>query len=282
MTYPVRYEVPYPERVARWKVLIWKLLAAIPHLVVLIALTATLAVAVPVGWIVLLVTGRPTRRLHEYVAGVLRWWARVLAYVLSLTDDFPPFSLSADATPDPRTVEMRCLVGSALAITLVAGTCAAFVSFVGQEIRRDVSYERLLTGAVTTEEASVSVASGVVQLAAAHDPADATFAPLLRPDPGNRLLELELIIENQRHPGEEIVVRTSSFSLRDADGARHEPVIALVEGKVSPAEIASGATGTVRLIFEVPQAVEPTELRYDVLDYIPTPRVGETVVYTLR
>lgn len=282
MAYPVTYDVQYPERIKRWKLVIWKLLAAIPHLVVLASLTATLVVVVPVGWMVLLFTGRPPRRLHEYVAGVLRWWARVLAYVLSLTDDFPPFSLSVDANPAPTTVELRSLVGSALAIALVAGTCATFVSLVGQEIRRDVSYQRLLAREVTTEEASATVESGVVRLTAANDPADATYAPLLRPEAGNRLLELELIIENQRHEGEEIVVRTSSFSLRDTDGARHEPVIALVEGKVSPAEIASGATGTVRLVFEVPQTAEPAELRYDVLDYIPTPRVGETVVYTLR
>jgi len=56
-------------------------------------------------------------------------------------------------------------------------------------------------------------------------------------------------------------------------------MFALVGGKLAPADIAFGEVATVRLVFEVPLAADPSELRYNVLNYIDTPRVGETIVY---
>src|SRR5439155_24832830 len=108
------------------------------------------------------------------------------------------------------------------------------------------------------------------------------FAGLLRPRAGRRFLELDLVIENQRGEGEEIAVGTSSFSLRDTTNDTHEPMLVLVGGRVSPAAIDSGQKATVRLVFEVPQAADPAELRYNVLNYINKPRVGETIEYKFR
>jgi len=282
MTYPTQYDVQYPERLVRWKLVIWKLIASIPHFFVLAVLTFSLVVVIPIGWIAILFTGRFPRSLHQYVAGVLRWATRVQAYVLSLTDEFPPFSLSADVGPAGRNVEIRSLVGGTLAIGLVVTSCVAFVSFGGQHITREISYQRLLAGEVTAEEASATVHSGVVQLTAAKDPADEIYAGLLRPEAGRRFLELDLVIENQRHETEEIEVRTSSFSLRDTTNNRYDAVLAMVGGKLAPAAIDSGQKATVRLVFELPQAAYPAELRYNVLNYINAPRVGETIVYKFR
>ncbi|TLZ76901.1 MAG: DUF4389 domain-containing protein, partial [Methanobacteriota archaeon] len=124
MTYPVQYDTLCPDRYVRWKLVIWKLITSIPHLLVLALLTFSLVVVVPTGWIAILFTGRFPRGLHQYAAGVLRWWTRVQAYMLSLTDEFPPFSLAADTGPTGRNGEIRSLVGGALLIGLVVTSCA--------------------------------------------------------------------------------------------------------------------------------------------------------------
>jgi len=53
-------------------------------------------------------------------------------------------------------------------------------------------------------------------------------------------------------------------------------------GRGSPAAIDSGQKAAVRIVFAVTQAADPAELRYNVLNYIAKPRVGETIEYKFR
>ena len=92
--YPINFNVVYPERLNRWKVLVWKLITAIPHFIVLFFLTILAALAVVLAWFVILFMGAYPKDLHDFVAGVLRWQYRVQAYFFSLTDEYPPFSLN--------------------------------------------------------------------------------------------------------------------------------------------------------------------------------------------
>jgi uncharacterized protein DUF4389 len=90
--YPVNVEIDYPTQLTRWKVVIWKFITAIPHLIVLIFLSIAAVIVVIIAWFAILFTGRYPRGLFDFVAGVLRWGLRVEAYVYSLTDEYPPFS----------------------------------------------------------------------------------------------------------------------------------------------------------------------------------------------
>jgi hypothetical protein len=89
---------PYPDvphDLNRWLPLV-KWLLAIPHYVILVFLTLAGLVAVIVAWFAILFTGRYPRGLFDFVEGVLRWWNRVIGYAFILiTDEYPPFSLSA-------------------------------------------------------------------------------------------------------------------------------------------------------------------------------------------
>ncbi len=72
-----------------------KWLLAIPHFIVLFALTLAALVVVVLAWFSILFTGRYPRGLFDFVVGVGRWWLRVDAYAfLLITDRYPPFSLN--------------------------------------------------------------------------------------------------------------------------------------------------------------------------------------------
>jgi hypothetical protein len=94
----VKLEFPYPDAkngLNRWLPLV-KWLLAIPHFIILVFLSLAAIVSVIVAWFAILFTGRYPRGLFDFVEGVFRWWNRVIGYAIVLvTDEYPPFSLSA-------------------------------------------------------------------------------------------------------------------------------------------------------------------------------------------
>jgi hypothetical protein len=78
----------------RWLPLV-KWFLAIPHFIVLVFLWIAMIVAVIIAWFAILFTGRYPKGLFEFVQGVIRWGARVVAYAFVLvTDRYPPFRLA--------------------------------------------------------------------------------------------------------------------------------------------------------------------------------------------
>lgn len=82
----------YPERMSRWQPLV-KWLLAVPHYLVVFALSIAAAVVVIVGFFAVLITGEYPQRLRDFLVGVYRYNVRVHAYVGLLTDEYPPFGL---------------------------------------------------------------------------------------------------------------------------------------------------------------------------------------------
>jgi hypothetical protein len=101
--YPADLDVEYTEDMARWKPLV-KWLFAVPHYACLAALSGgnwgnlphigLLPVLIVIIAVLLLFTGKYLQDIWKLVMGVNRWSFRVAAYVLLLTDKYPPFSLS--------------------------------------------------------------------------------------------------------------------------------------------------------------------------------------------
>lgn len=114
--YATRFDVVYPERLSRGLVLVKWWLLAIPHYLVLAIIGGG---AWSTGWywgdgwrtagpvwaggligllvffavVGLLFTGRYPRPLFDFIIGLNRWVLRVGAYVMLLTDRYPPFRL---------------------------------------------------------------------------------------------------------------------------------------------------------------------------------------------
>ena len=89
--YPARLEVEYPERLSRWKIFV-KWLMAIPHMIILYGYSILAGVITFVAFFIILFTGRYPRALFDLVVGYYRWNTRVYAYLLLLTDEYPPFT----------------------------------------------------------------------------------------------------------------------------------------------------------------------------------------------
>ena len=99
----VGFAGPAPQR--RVTVL-FRIFLAIPQIIVLYILTIAAEFVAIIGWFGALFTGRLPEFAVEFLSGVLRWQARVNAYALLLTDQYPPFALE-DVDYPVRVVTSR-------------------------------------------------------------------------------------------------------------------------------------------------------------------------------
>jgi hypothetical protein len=65
----------------------------IPHLVATWAIGFAWAITTIIAWFSILFTGGYPAVLYHFATGALRWTTRVEAYLLLLTDEYPPFTL---------------------------------------------------------------------------------------------------------------------------------------------------------------------------------------------
>jgi len=139
---PVLVAVAEPARQRRVTVAI-RLVLAIPHLLALYFLGMAAFVVGILGWLGTLVTGRLPRFAAAYLSGYLRWYSRVGAYLLLLTDAYPPFAFG-DATYPVRlavgggrlnrlTVAFRIILAIPAAVVsmLLTFGCTTIVIFIG-------------------------------------------------------------------------------------------------------------------------------------------------------
>lgn len=123
-TYPADLSVEYPRSLSRGLVLVKSWLLALPQLLIAVVFTGIpFWIPVDMPWsmaaggllglltlaamVVLLFSGRYPRSLFDLIMGLNRWVYRVLAYVLLMTDEYPPFRLDTGSTepgfaPAPR------------------------------------------------------------------------------------------------------------------------------------------------------------------------------------
>jgi hypothetical protein len=101
---PVEAGFAGPAAQRRLTVLV-RVILAIPQIVVLYLVGIAAWVVLAVAWFCALVIGRLPEFAADFLPGVLRWQARVAAYLLLLTDQYPPFSF--DDTDYPVRVAVR-------------------------------------------------------------------------------------------------------------------------------------------------------------------------------
>jgi hypothetical protein len=82
----------------------FRIILAIPHLLLVALLEIALLVVAIIGFFAVLFTGRWPVALREFALGVARWWLRVQAYLLLLTDEYPPFAFDDLGGTAPQPV----------------------------------------------------------------------------------------------------------------------------------------------------------------------------------
>ena len=93
--YEVWADLAHQDEYSRFMPLV-KWLLAFPHYVALVFVGIAALFAILASFFAVLFTGRYPRGLHDFVVGTYRWGWRVGAYVLLMTDRYPPFALADD------------------------------------------------------------------------------------------------------------------------------------------------------------------------------------------
>ena len=103
-SYPVTFDVEYPEELSRWLIFV-KWILAIPHFIVLYGLGLVAMALTFIAWFAILFTKRYPRELFDFVVNINRWSANVTAYFSLLRDEYPPFSWDPGLYPLTYDVE---------------------------------------------------------------------------------------------------------------------------------------------------------------------------------
>ncbi|MDX1674386.1 MAG: DUF4389 domain-containing protein [Longimicrobiales bacterium] len=91
--YATPLELPEPQAPRSRLTAAFRIVLALPHLVLVGLLGVAWAFTTAVGWAFILFTGRYPKPLYGFALGALAWTVRVEAYVLLLRDEYPPFTL---------------------------------------------------------------------------------------------------------------------------------------------------------------------------------------------
>jgi hypothetical protein len=93
---PVKYTVDYPEKLSRGililRTLFGSIYVGIPHGFCLFFYAIAAYVVMFIAWWAILFTGKYPKGMFDFVLGWMRWGLRVNAYMMYMTDKYPPFS----------------------------------------------------------------------------------------------------------------------------------------------------------------------------------------------
>ena len=125
--YPVSYEADYVKQRNRLTTF-FRLIVAIPWLIVGLFYAIAALVVIVVAWIALIILGRYPEGMYGFVGGFLRFSMRVNAFVSLQTDEWPPFGFGEEpaypvrvniAPPAARQSRLKALFRLILALPLL-------------------------------------------------------------------------------------------------------------------------------------------------------------------
>ena len=252
----VSYEVEQTDRLQRRQLVIWKTLASIPHVVALVVLWFAVVVCIVISWFAILFTGRFPLGLRGFIVGWMRWSARVGAYWVSLRDEYPPFSLAAEAPPASNTTAVWSGIGGFVLAGAAVGGIIAGILLVRDFEDAEVAYVDLLVGepSPTLELRGMSIT--LLGATDGYQFADGLFIAAV----GDRFVLFTAAIENVG--GYDDTIHDYDFQLRDTGADSHDPVLVSYGGKSGPADLEKDGVAFVTVIFEIDGDVDPNQFEF--------------------
>jgi len=104
-SYPLRFDVQYPQQLSRGLIFV-KWLLAVPHLLILNALGNLQGIIILIAFFAILFTRKFPPGLFDLYVRASRWAANVIAYAGFFRDEYPPFGWEAGQYP-PVTYEVE-------------------------------------------------------------------------------------------------------------------------------------------------------------------------------
>jgi hypothetical protein len=92
--YPIRLVVNGQTSGRNRLTVFFRIILFIPHNIIVNVLMYAAQVVAFIAWFAALFTGSVPAGMHGFMAGVLRWNARSMSYLMLQVDAYPPFSLS--------------------------------------------------------------------------------------------------------------------------------------------------------------------------------------------
>jgi hypothetical protein len=127
MAYPVAYQADYKEQQSRLTTF-FRLIVAIPWLIVMYFWQLLGAIGIIVGWFAILFTGRYPDGLYNLTSMALRYHARINSWIYLMTDEWPPFDGAehpeypirlAIPAPQPQYSRVKTLLRIILGIPVI-------------------------------------------------------------------------------------------------------------------------------------------------------------------
>lgn len=115
--YPLLLDIPRAERQSRFRLFI-RAFAIVPNYLAFYVMQIAWQFTTFISWFAILITGRYPRGLFKFSVGVGRWYQRMAAYLYLLRDEYPPYSINADARPGNEVAS--AIIGVPLFFLLVA------------------------------------------------------------------------------------------------------------------------------------------------------------------
>lgn len=122
--YPIKIEVPYPEKSSRLLAVLTltfflKILLLLPHLIILYFLSIFSMIAAIIGQFGIIIFGKYPRNLFALVKAMTIWQYNVNAYIFGLTDSYPPLAFEEEDRILAMSAIKKILLGILIAIVLI-------------------------------------------------------------------------------------------------------------------------------------------------------------------
>lgn len=193
--YPLTLTIPPAERQSRFRLFI-RIFAVVPNLIALEFVLFAAFFTTFIAWWAILFTARYPRALFRFAVGALRWHERMMAYLLLLRDEYPPYSVKASARPGNEVVS--AIVGAPLFAAYIALSLLPFItSFTGGGSTTHVAYAALAEHRLVAAPASAESSGLHVELVDFVDPAPAPSGSGAQVAPGERLVRFRVTAEKE-------------------------------------------------------------------------------------